>query len=233
MKILNNPWVRYTLTLVVGVTVGAIFYPTKNIEREIESKYQRQVETLKEERNYIQEKYSAELNREIKSNIEYRKQTEQKISSLRTENTRLQSQMKKRKLKIVKPDGTIVEETFEESQTEVVSQVVTSIKQEYSQKVQSIENKWKRVHERRIRDIKASYEKKIAEKENVISSLKKKEEIEINPRSFSIGVGALTDGNYYGNASYDIFGPVFINGHFDTNKEFNDNRAGIGFGLRF
>ena len=233
MKILKNKWAQFGLTLLIGVAIGAIFYPTKHIEREIESKYQREIDTLKTDRKYIEEKYSQELNKEIRSNVKYREDTSKKLSSLKTENTRLKQQVKERTLKIVKPDGTIVEETFRESQTEVVSKVVTEVRQEFDRKVSSIENKWKRVHERRVRDIKAKHEQELKQKDKLISTYKKKEEIKINPRSFGIAAGVMSDGGYYGNVSYDIFGPVFINGHIDTNKELDDNRIGGGFGLRF
>lgn len=232
-KLLQNTYVRYGLALMIGAAIGAIFYPTKSIEREIESKYQSKIERLESDRRYIEEKYSQELRREINSNVEYRKETNKKISSLKTENTHLKQNVKEKTLKIVKPDGTIVEETFKESETEVVSKVVTSIKQEFNEKVSSIEKKWETVHKKRVRAIIDKHDKEIKQKEEIISSYKKKETIKINHRSFAIAAGKLNDDNYYGNVSYDIFGPVFINGHFEANNKFEVDKLGVGIGLRF
>lgn len=233
MKILDNTWFRYLLTLVIGIAIGAVFYPTKNIEREVESKYQSQIETLKSEKNYIQEKYSQELNREIKSNIDYREEAQRQLISLKTENTQLKQQVKERTLKVVKPDGTIVEETFKESQTEVVTKVITEVKEEFNKKVSSIEAKWEKIHENRVRDIKKKYEQDIKQKEEIISSYKAKEKIEINPKKFSLAVGKMSNSNNYSNLSYDIFGPLFLNMQLESSKDFKDSAAGLGIGIKF
>lgn len=232
-QLLSNEYVRYTLILLVGVGIGAIFYPTKSIEREIESKYQSKIERVQQERRYIEEKYSQELNREIKSNIEYRKEIEKKMSSLKTENTELKQKVKERKLKIVKPDGTIVEETFKETDTEMVSRVVTEIRSEFNEKVSSIEKKYEKVHEKRVREIKDKYLKKIKEQEQVISEYKKKESIKINERNFGISLGMLDNDDFFSNVSYDIYGPFFLDVHLQSDRELEDKRFGLGLGLRF
>lgn len=232
-KLTQNPIIKYVIAFAIGIGIGAVFYPSKTIEREIESKYQSKIERLGEEKKYIESKYSEELNKEIKSNIEYRKDTEQKISSLHIENTQLKQKVKERSIKIIKPDGTITEETFKETDTEVVSRVVSEIKSEFNEKVASIESKWETIHRNRVTEIKSMYEKQLKEKEETISEYKMKEKITINKRAFGISIGIKNDEEYFSSIQYDIYGPFFLDLHFEANKELNDNGAGIGFGMRF
>lgn len=232
-KILDNNLVRYGIVLAIGAAIGAIFYPTKNIEREIEAKYQSKIEILKKEQITINEKYAKEYSEKVVENKTLKQEASSKISSLTTENTQLKQQVKERTLKIIKPDGTIVEETFKESQTEVISKVVTDIKQEYTQKVTSIENKWKTVHEKRVRELKTKYELDLKKKQEELSEYKKKESIQTNPRNFGIAIGKMSNSDYYSNISYDVYGPFFIDFQFQSNPTLSNGMGGAGIGVRF
>lgn len=232
-KILSNKYVRYLVALGIGVAIGAVFYPSKSIDREVETKYRRKIEKLQEEKMSLQSSYEEKLRKEFKQNVEVQAELKRKYQSVKTENKKLQQKVSEKTLKIVKPDGTIVEETIKESETEIISKVVTEIREEFNTKVRSIENKWQMIHKDRVTKIKKKYDKKLKEKDETISSLKKKEKVEINKRSFGIAAGVLDDQSYYTNGSYDIFGPVFLNIHFETDRQLDEKRGGIGIGLRF
>lgn len=232
-KLLQNTYVRYGVALAIGAAISAIFYPTKSIEREIEAKYESKKELLIEDFKTINnriEKEKTELSQEVK---QLQIESSAKISSLKVENTQLKSKVKESKFKIVRPDGTVEEKWFKESETDIVSSTITSIKSEYARKVKSIENKWKTVHTKRVKIIKENYEKKLQEKETVIASYKKKESIQINPRSFGVAFGVMSDDQYYGNISYDVYGPWFLNLQVESDQEFQNGSGGFGLGLRF
>lgn len=232
-KILENQLVRYTIVLAIGIGLGAIFYPTKNIEREISKKYEKQISSMKSLFSVKEHMYKADIvNTEAKLKS-FELESQKKISSLTIENKSLKQKVTERKLKIVKPDGTIIEQSFKESDTEAVSRMITDIRQEFNTKVKSIENKWKRVHEKRVTAIKEKFEKKIEEKEKMISEYKKKESIKVNPRNFGVAFGVMSDDQYYSNISYDVFGPVFLNLQIESHNAFQDGSGGIGVGFRF
>jgi hypothetical protein len=232
MKILNNSVVRYTLILVAGIAIGAIFYPSKSITREEQRKYEREIEKLKIQKEVTEKIFEKKLDEESKSHKKYKEETEKKVSVLREENYKLKQKVSEKKFRIVKPDGTIIEKWFKDSEIEQTSSIVTNIKLEFNRKVKSIENKWKKVHEERVVKIKEEFDQKIKEKDHIIASLKKKETIKINERKFGVAVGRMSDEDYYTNISYDIAGPLFLNMQVESNFD-NSSAVGFGIGLRF
>jgi hypothetical protein len=43
----------------------------------------------------------------------------------------------------------------------------------------------------------------------------------------------MTDDMYYGNVSYDVYGPWFLNLHVEADNEFQNGVGGLGLGWRF
>lgn len=232
-KILTNRYAQLVLTLVIGVAVGAIFYPSKSIRKEEIRKYEEKLAKQEKETATMQLELGGMLNEEKKQNKTLREESHKKISSLKEENFKLKSKITEKRFKIIKPDGTIEERWFKESETDVVASAVTNIKSEFTRKVTSIEKKWKKVHEERVKKIKSDYEKKLSESKKIDSSIEKKEKIDINKRNFGISLGKKTDNDYFSGISYDIFGPVFLDLHFEADEAFGDKEAGLGIGLRF
>lgn len=232
-KLSKNKFFYPVVCLLVGMAIGAIFYPSKSITREEIRKYEAKIEKLEEQKRFIELDRKENWDFQERKFKRYQKETEQKISTLRTENTQLKQKVKERIVKIVTPDGTIREEIVRESDTQVVSQIVTDIKQEFTEKVASIENRWKTVHERRVVQIKDSYEKKLAEKQHIIDTYSKKETIKINERKFGVSLGYTTDDTIYSNISYSIFGPFFVDFNVTSDREFKDQSLGAGIGISF
>lgn len=233
IKIFNIEWVRYVAVLMIGLALGAIFYPSKTITKEETTKYQEQISRLENEKKSMNSLFESQLNMEKLQSKKYQKQTTAKIDTLKKENFKLQSRVKESRFKIIKPDGTIEEKWFKESQTDIVSSTVTSIKSEYSRKVKSIENKWKKLHEKRIKKIQSDYERKLTESKKTEIQIYKKEKIEINKRSFGVSMGMMTDQRYFSSITYDLFGPVFIDIHLEFDPSTQEKEAGLGFGFRF
>lgn len=98
---LQNIWVRYILILFVGITVGAIFYPTRRVEEKTSAKYEQQISQMKTEFS------------------QYKSLSEEKITSLTSQVTDLSSHSKVVYEKITRPDGTIeVHQTTVKNTTE-------------------------------------------------------------------------------------------------------------------
>lgn len=232
LSIINNRYVQIALALVIGICAGAILYPSKSIKEELSQKYEKQIEILKKEHttevSNLQSKYDSQ-EKQYKQQVS---ELSKKVDILRTENSQLKQTQKESIVRIIKPDGTIEERTYRESQTEVISSVTTQIREEFNQKIASIEERYKKVHQERVETIKKDYESKLSQKESEISELKKSKTVEINKRSFGLAFGYLSNKDYFSNISYDIAGPFFLDLQVQSNGS-NSNAAGIGFGIRF
>ena len=233
MKLLKNKYVLPIVCLLGGIAIGFMFYPSQTFTSEERARYEKELEST---RQFTLDRIHDEMERARvaeESLKEYKRESETKVSSLKTENTRLKKKVKERIVKIVTPDGTIREEIVRESDTQVVSQIVTDIKQEFTEKVSSIEQKWKTIHKQRVSKIKEDYEEKLSQKEKVISEYSKKEVKKVNERNFGISLGYTSDKTFFSSITYDVYGPFFLDLHLETDKEFNDSSAGAAVGISF
>lgn len=231
-KILTNKFVQIAIALLAGLMIGAIFYPSKTITEEERQRYEEKIEKKVEEKEKLRKELTEKIDLEKEKNTELRVETERKIAVMKTEIRELQAKTKKKTFKLVKPDGTIIEKTFSESEVNESTKVITEVREEFNQKVTSIEKKWMKVHKERVDKIKKDYSKKEEKYKETIAELSKKKEVKINERKFGVAIGYLSNENYYSNVSYDIAGPLFLNLH--TESDFRgDFAAGLGIGLRF
>jgi len=231
--LLSKEWVRLVGVLLIGITIGAIFYPTKKIEEKITQKYEQEISSLKEvhskEIKDTIDKYASVL----QENKQLHVQTEQKITSLTSEIKSLQSKQKTSYYKLIKPDGTIEIKKFSESEVNESSKVVTQIQQEFKTKIDQIETKYASIHKERVEKLQKDFDSKESQYKKTISELTITKVTSVNQKSFSIEGGILSNKNYYGHATADLWGPVFIGIHGELNKDNNDNKLGAGIGLRF
>ena len=230
--LLSKEWVRLVGVLLIGITIGALFYPTKKVEEKITQKYEQEISNLKEvhakESQDLVEKYAASL----KENKELHVQTEQKISSLTSELKNLQSKQKTSYYKLIKPDGTIEIKKFSESEVNESSKVVTSIQQEFKTKIDQIESRYATIHKERVEKLQKDYDSKESEYKKTIAELTKSKTVSVNEKRFGLEAGMMSNKNYYGHATADLWGPVFIGVHGELGTN-NDNKLGAGIGLRF
>ena len=214
--------------LLIGVAIGAIFYPTKHIEETLTKKHQEEITILKEQ-------HQKEIDKEHESYLEvsnqfhsYHDESEKKISSLTTQVTLLQSHQKTSYYKVVRPDGTIEIKKFSETDVSESTKVVTQIQEEFKQKIDSIEQKWSTIHKERIAEIQKEFDAKEQDYKKTIDEMKQTKVVDINKKSFGIEIGALITKDYYAHIAYDIFGPFFIGAQAQFGS---DNTGGLGIGL--
>ena len=241
MNLLNNIYFRYFLFMVVGFFMCLIFnFSYMKTSEEKISKLVEQNSKI----NEINETYAKDiqnLNTTISSKDaefkSFKKDTEVRITELRSENFRLKQSQKKKKFKIVKPDGTIIEKEYEESSSEQVSSIVSSIKTEFNEKISLIENRWKQAYSERVVEIKKEYEQKLqTEKENnskLIEKTQKTEKISTNEKKIRLELGYSHEDAVYTHISYPILGSIFIGGGTSLNYDNKgyEFRAGMGIEL--
>ena len=230
---LKNKYVQLILTLAIGIGIGAIFYPSKTITKESTYKYEQKIERLENEKKINDILHYKQLLIKENEYKEYKEETTKKTESLKQENFQLKQKVSEKKFKIIRPDGTIEEQWFKDSETDVVSSTVTKIKSEFTRKVSEIENKWKVIHEKRVSKIKETYEKKIASIESTSIQATSKTKTEINKRYFGLSLGYISDKKYFSSVNYDVYGPWFLDLHLESTRDFNEKEAGVGIGWRF
>jgi hypothetical protein len=233
-------WFKVASSVLFGAAIGAVFYPSKSItEREtskLKERYELKISEIQKTHTEETKTLSEKLVSEEAARKSLEIETSKKVELLTQENKSLKQSSKKQKFKLIKPDGTIIEKEMEQSNSEEVSSVVTSIKEEFNQKVKSIEEKWKKVHEERIAELKKKFDQDIkktkSEQKTVEKIVEKEKIVEVNKKKFRPEVGAAYDKEElmgYFHLSYPVVGPVFIGGGVSGNKtKFGEAQLGIG-----
>jgi hypothetical protein len=230
---IKNPYFKYPALLITGIAIGVVFYPTKNIEEKLSQKYKEDLKLFTQQQESITSSVLEQKTKLSEEYKQYRSETEQKVSELTIRITTLQSRQSTSYFKLVKPDGTIEERQFSESEVNESSQVVTQIQQEFKQKVESIESKWEKIHTERLEKIYKEFSLKEETYLTKISELEKSKITTVNPKSVGVEAGYNSSSQFYLHSTFDVFGPVFFGGHLSTDKDFDDKNVGAGIGVRF
>ena len=231
-KLLKKRYVQILLALLVGCAIGAVFYPTKHIEERVKEEYQNKLEIERISKEQLRKELTEKVDELQQEKTSLTIETTKTIAKLTYEVKELQSKKKETYYKIVKPDGTIEIRKFKESEVNESTQIITSVREEFDRKITEIEERWKSVHTERVEKLKKDYELKEKAYQEQIAKLESEKITDINPKKYGIEVGALSNRNWYTHANIDVFGPVFIGVHSQTNFT-NDFAAGAGVGLRF
>lgn len=237
LKLAQQKWIQLAGCLLLGITIGALFYPTKSITEKTTDTLKEQYSLKEQETQKVHDaetkKLTDQLTSEESSHKEFQEETSKKIQSLTTENDNLKKTTHHKTYKLIKPDGTIVETEMDDSDTESSKQVTTQIKQEFDQKVKSIEDKWKKIHEDRVAELTKTHDaevKKLTDENKTLSETKTSEKtVEVNKKSLRTEVGVATNKNAYLHASYTLWGPMFIGGGVSGGHDgFDEGRLGLG-----
>jgi uncharacterized membrane-anchored protein YhcB (DUF1043 family) len=230
--VLNSPWARYVAVLVLGMAIGAVFYPTKRIEEKLRIQYEQQISQLKETNQKTVESLTQSLNKSESEKKDLEVTTTKKISRLTVENASLKSKKTEKYYKIVHPDGTIEVRDFKEADVDQNSSTITSVKQEFDQKVKDIEMRYAKIHEERVKQLQQDFSQKEEKYQETIASLQKDKTVSVNQKMYGLEVGKLSNGDYYGHVDMTVFGPMFIGVQTQSNF-INNNAVGAGIGIRF
>lgn len=230
--LLSKEWVRYVAILLIGITVGVIFYPTSRIEETVSQKYKTQIASMKEAHTKELIQSTERYNSQVQENLNLRIQTEKKLNALALEIRDLKSKQKTSYYKLVKPDGTIEIKRFSETEVTESTKVIVQIQEEFKQKIDQIETKWSSIHKERVSILKKEFDAKESEYQKTISQLQMTKITTSNEKRFGLEAGLLTDKSYYAHGTMDVWGPLYLGfqGQYNNN---GTKQLGIGLGLRF
>lgn len=239
MKYLENRYVQLALAFIIGGALSALFYVPKTTEtrEKIEILETKKVELereLDETRTNLRQTRES-LDQTVSEYKTFEEETSEKIESLRVENSKLVQSNKRKRFKLVKPDGTIIEKEYEESQSEEVTSVVTEVRKEFDTKVKSIESKWERIHKERVTKIVEEYERRLKEKKTEIVEkeviVEREKIVKVNEKKLRTEAGYTSDKKVYGHISYPVWGPFFLGGGAASTTDFQESEARVGIGL--
>lgn len=240
IQLAKNKYVQLAVVLGLGIFVGNFFKNTKTIEEKVREETTRQYESIlkmtKEEHSKETQSLNERITQVQQESKTQREEYTKNIESLRIENSELKQKVTKRKVKIVKHDGTIIEKEFEESETEQITSVITSVREEFKRKVESIEQKWSTLYRERLIELIKEHKSEIETLEekhyDEVVRMQREYTAKINEKKFRPEVGMEYDAdghnNYYGHVSYPIWGSIVVGAGADTNRFF---RFGLGFEL--
>lgn len=222
--------IQLVLVFIAGGAVAAIFYPTKIIQDKLQKTFDQQISILKQQHaqevSSLQESYSKQL-QESKTTTE---QLSIKVTSLTTENTSLKTHQKKTFFKIVHPDGTVEERATSTSDSDTEQQISQQVQQEYQKKLEEDVTKLESVQADKVSSMQKQWDSKEQDYQHTIATLTQTHSVSTNPKNFSLDVGALTNLDYYGHVTYDIWGPFILG----LQTQFGSSSAvGAGLGIRF
>ena len=231
-ELLKNRSVQLGLAVFIGVALGALFYPTKKIEERVKQEYQEKIDVERTAKEILRKQLTEQIDELKEERTVKTIETVKKVAKLTYQIKELRYKKKETFYKLIKPDGTIEIRSFKESEVNESTKVITSIRTEFNQKVTEIEERWKRVHTKRVVKLKKDFDIKEKTYQEKITKLESEKIVDINPKNYGVEIGALSSRQYYFHANMDIFGPVFIGFHTQTN--FSTRYAiGAGIGIRF
>lgn len=230
--IINNPVVRLILVFLLGILIGALFYPTKTIKEQESLKYERQIEEMKTTHDKTVTDLNEKYTKEVTTVQNKLTEVQQSYSKATTENKELRQKVKKRTIKISKPDGTVIERVLEESESEAITKVTEDLKQSYEKKISDIMTNITKENQEKIEKIIAERDAEIKLKESQIEEYKKSKQVEINKKRSGISAGYMSDRQYFGSFEQDIIGPIFLD-VTGTSDFTNKAAVGVGIGVRW
>lgn len=232
-QILKNQLVRYLLVLVLGIGFGAIFYPTSNLEEKIKQKHEEEFQTIIELKINESKLLTNELDKKSLEFRSYKEESEKKIQFLTVQVQSLQTKQKTSYYKLIKPDGTIEVKKFSESEVKESQTAIVQIQEEFKTKVASIEEKWETIHKKRVEDVKKDFQQKEDFYKKRLDELEKNKIVKKNEKSFGVEGGMNTEKQYYIHGTGDLYGPLFMGIHTESDKDFNKKSIGMGLGVKF
>jgi len=225
---------QFLLLFILGVGVGAFFYPTKHIEETVSKKYEQILEQEKEQHATETKTLQENMTKQEESFKQTTTELQSKVSTLSVQVTQLKSKQKTSYYKIVKPDGTVEIKKYSESDVDESTKVITQIQQEFNEKISSIETKWETIHKQRVEQLQSEFDSKEKSYQQTIATLESKKVEDINPKKAGLEVGVNSNKNVYLHPSYDLFGPLFIGVNVEGNPSTGGNfGGGAGLGIKF
>lgn len=215
--------------LAVAIAISTFLSIQCSVEKKKQLETSKVVSSLEEQLESQKLSFAKYMELVQRSKIEYQEETDKKIKELVKENSTLKKRTYKEKLRIVKPDGSVVEKEIERSDEESTKEVLKEVQEEYSKRIAEVEEKYRKEY---------SEKKETLEVENVSRTKQFQEErlkldeeykrITKSVKRLRTEAGMEFDKDYYGHLSYSL-SPFIIGGGISVNgRSVNDARIGVG-----
>lgn len=190
--------------------------------QEQEKKYESDIKKLQASNAELSSSSASEIRRVA---TEY----EVKIKSLTKERDSLRKKTYKERIKIVKPDGSIVEKEIEKESSDSTKEVIADVRSEYQSQIKILEDKMRAESSQKITEIKESYEKQLAEERSKSSHKETVHKGETKTeRKLRLESGLELDKDFYYHSSYSL-SPFVVGGGVSAERwKVKDARLGLG-----
>lgn len=221
---------QYLLIFFAGAIFAAVFYPTKQIKESLQKTYQQQISTMQQQQAQTLATQQASYQSLSSEYASFKTQTDYKINDLTNQVSNLRSHTKTSVFKVVHPDGTIEEHDTTESDTDQTQQITQQVQQEWQQKTDQAVQTATQQYQVQMSSLQTQWSSKEQSYQSQIATLSQSKTITINPKNFTLEGGMLTDKDYYGHVTYNVWGPFIVGAHAEFGET---NAGGLGVGLRF
>jgi chromosome segregation ATPase len=222
---------QFALVFLGGITVGVLFYPTKIIKDSLQKTYQSQITTLTQQQSQTLSQMKSTYDSQVQTLTQTNSDLTSKVTALTTQVTDLKSHQTNNYVKVIHPDGTIEIKDTSEKDSSSEQEISQQIQQEYEQKLQTQITQLQQTQATTVSTMQKTWDSKEQSYQSQIATLTQTHSETINPKNFGIEAGVLTNRDYYGHVTYDIFGPFFIGAHAEFGTA--TNAGGLGLGLKF
>ena len=221
---------QFALVFVAGGTVAAVFYPTKQIKETLQKTFQQQITTIQQQNSQTLATQQASYQKLQQQYSDYQTQTSQKINELTNQVSNFKKHKKAVRIKITHPDGTIEERDTIVSDVDQTQEITQQVQAEWQQKVDDAVRTTTQEYQQQISKMQSDWSSKEQSYQVQIATLSQTKTETINPKNFTLDVGMLTDADYYGHVTYNLWGPYILGlqGQFGPSPA-----AGAGLGLHF
>jgi hypothetical protein len=222
--------IQFALVFIAGGAVAAIFYPTKQIKESLQKTFQQQITTVQQQDAQTLATQQASYQKLQQQYSDYQSSSNEKINELTNQVSNLKSHNKTTTFKIVHPDGTVEERDTTESDVDQTDSITQQVQAEWQQKVTDAVTTTTQQFQQQISTLQTQWSSKEQSYQSQIASLTQTKSVTTNPKNFTLDVGGITNGDYYGHVTYNVWGPFILGlqGQFGASSA-----AGAGLGLRF
>lgn len=224
-------WVQIVGAFAAGALACTLLYPTKTITSKITKDYETKIQQIQEQHKIETTSLQTKVDSLTQTNKSLTEKYESKISELKTQITNISSHKVEVHYKLTKPDGTIEERSYLETEDQASQTMISEMKAEYDRQLQQTESTYQKKSEELVAQTRAQYDLQISTLKTELSKYTNSSTVTVNAKKLGLEVGYNTDFRTYLHGTYDIWGPVFIGAQID--KGIKSSGGGLGIGIRF
>jgi len=224
-------WVQVLGAFAAGALMCTLLYPTKTITSKITQDYETKIQQLETQHKTEVTSLQTKVDSLTQSNKSLTERYEAKITQLNLQIQTYSSQRIEVHYKLTKPDGTIEERSYLQTQDQATQTMMSEMKSEYDRQLLQTQSEYQRKSEELVSQTRLEYQMKIDTLKTELSKYTSSSTVTVNAKKLGLELGYNTDFRTYLHGTYDIWGPIFIGGQID--KGTTSSGGGFDIGVRF